>query len=259
MEPKITFILEFLTKLSCLINMLRFIGLFRKRGKDENRHPCKKASARSLFFFLRHSVLKRIPGTYPVSLVACLFLLIIPLSGCANLDPYLSHSQEMWDDDRRILAGLLRSPEGNFEAVRAIAFRHNPDVKMRSLEIVAYYKSSVHAPIPGRDYYSTARDVFSFATELLHKVNPGTDPVLRLKVAAFERAKLEVSQKLAASLAELAQTGGADSAIEKKITRFFEARGFAFASDKEKEKEAGRREKIVRTIYETCGLVKEGD
>jgi len=178
------------------------------------------------------------------------------VTGCVSLDPYLQHHQEMYDFDRRILAGLLRSPEGNFEAVRAIAFRHNPDVQMRSLEIVAYYKSSVHAPIPGRDYISTARDVFSFATELLHKVNPGTDPLLRLKVAAFERAKLEVSQKLAASLAELAQTGGADSAIEKKITRFFESRGFALTSNGEKEKESDRREKIVRTIYETCGLIK---
>lgn len=229
-------------------SLLRLFGL-GGQDRKQSLFRWKKPNPR-LFFFLPQNVLKYIPATCRT--MGLVFLLLL-VSGCASLDPYLSREQEMFDEDRRILAGLLRSPEENFAAIRAIAFRHNPDVRIKALSVVSYHRRlGTSPPVPGGNYFATARDAFSFADELLKRARPQSDPELKLKVAAYEKAKLEVSQRLASLLAQLADSSGAERSIEKRLAGFFAEHGFSVEPDEGSEE----REKIVRRIYETCGLIK---
>ncbi|RLF29182.1 MAG: hypothetical protein DRN14_02735 [Thermoplasmata archaeon] len=215
-----------------------------------------------------------------------LLLFLIFLTGCASITPYLNRPQELHEGEAVILSRLLESetPPANFEAVREIAFRHNPDVHLSCLEIIAYHRNlgslqklplSAGSSFAGGGSISSAMSIFAYASELVRKANPSHDPDLKVMFARFEKVKLAISQNIAGELSileglnnelKLLESLHKDKSIEQKINRFFESKGFSVSSDEEKQedikeellkKKLAEKERIVRRIFELCGLVKK--
>ncbi len=215
-----------------------------------------------------------------------ILLFLIFLSGCASITPYLNQPQELHEGEAVILSRLLdsASPLENFEAVREIAFRNNPDMNVLALEIISYHKGlgllrnfplSSGSKIYFGDYAGSAMSVCTYVSDLIRKINPESDPNMKVMIARFERLRLEISQGISDELSLLEDLNEEvrvlkslhkDKSIEEKINRFFEKKGFSIASDGEKQedkneellkKKLAEREKVVRRIYELCGLVKK--
>lgn len=214
-----------------------------------------------------------------------LLLFLIFFSGCASITPYLNQPQELHEGEAVILSRLLESasPLSNFEAVREIAFRHNPDVHLSCLAVISYHRNlgslqklplSAGAGFAGGGSISSAMSIFSYASELVRKANPSHDPDLKVMIARFKKVKLAISQQVAGELSileglndelEILNSLHKDKSIEEKINRFFQGKGFSIPDDEKKEnrneellkKKLAEKEKVVRRIFELCGLVKK--
>lgn len=214
-----------------------------------------------------------------------LLLFLIFFSGCASITPYLNQPQELHEGEAVILSRLLESasPLSNFEAVREIAFRHNPDVHLSCLAVISYHRNlgslqklplSAGASFVGGGSISSAMSIFSYASELVRKANPSHDPDLKVMIARFKKVKLAISQRVAGELSileglndelEILESLHKDKSIEEKINRFFQSRGFSISDDDKKQenrneelfrKKLAEKENVVRRIFELCGLIK---
>ncbi|MBN1157136.1 hypothetical protein JXA85_05935 [Candidatus Woesearchaeota archaeon] len=215
-----------------------------------------------------------------------ILLILLFASGCASIAPYLNTSQDLRSGEAVVLAGLLESshPLDNFTAVREVAFRNSAELNVLALDIIAYHRglgSLDRAPVSSAsgvlsgDYVSSAMNILSYASELVRKARPESDPRLSVMIARFEKLKLEISQKISRELSSLESVNKEISAlktvsdgdsVEKKVSDYFEKLGFSMPEDDEGkkpddtasklEKKISDKEKILRSIYELCGLVK---
>ena len=126
----------------------------------------------------------------------------------------------------------------------------------------------------GRNPSSSIIGAFSYASNLVRKANPGSDPRFQRLIARFKKEKISISHGLSGDLSKLEklnsqvrdiETVVKEKTVEEKSCRFFEEKGHHinkeensdFEKDRQRlEKLLAKKDETERKIFRSCGLVK---